>query len=327
MTKPQAEATLHELQVASGPQRLDKFLVEQLPEFSRARLQALIKDGRVLVDGKAASKSGFTLEGGETVQVQVPPAAPSELIPEDIPLDVIFENDDVLIVNKAAGMVVHPAAGHHTSTLIHAALAHAPQIEGVGGELRPGLVHRLDKDTSGLIVLAKNDAAQHSLQAQFQQRSAQKTYLALVDGRPATPEGRIEAAIGRDPRERKRMAIIRSARGRGREAVSEYRTLQEYEDHTLLEVDIHTGRTHQIRVHLAFIRCPVVGDTVYGRRKPSLPLKRQFLHAARLGLNLPGETEMRIFSAPLPPDLQHVLNNLDRHGVTDQPDHPMDEVE
>ncbi|MCW5873926.1 MAG: RluA family pseudouridine synthase [Anaerolineales bacterium] len=322
MTKPQAEPVVHDLQVAAGPQRLDKFLVEQLPDFSRARLQALIKEGRVQVDGKAASKSGQTLEGGEAVQVQVPPAAPSELIPEAIPLDVIFENNDVLIVNKPAGMVVHPAAGHNTSTLIHAALAHAPQIQGVGGELRPGLVHRLDKDTSGLIVLAKNDAAHHALQAQFQQRSAQKTYIALVDGRPNTPEGRIEAAIGRDLRERKRMSVVRSAggRGRGREAVSEYRTLHEYDDHTLLEVNIHTGRTHQIRVHLAFIRCPVVGDTVYGRRKPSLPLKRQFLHAARLGLTLPGETEMRIFSAPLPADLQHVLNNMrDRFSCHSEP--------
>lgn len=325
MTSSSAER-VHQFQVSAGPQRLDKFLVEQLPEFSRARLQALIKQGRVLVDGVPASKSGHALEGGEAVQVQVPPAAPSELVPEAIPLDVIFENDDVLIVNKAAGMVVHPAAGHSTSTLIHAALAHAPQIEGVGGELRPGLVHRLDKDTSGLIVLAKNDAAHHALQAQFQQRSAQKTYIALVDGHPTTPEGRIEAAIGRDPRERKRMSIVRSKSGRGREAVSEYRTLQSYEDHTLLEVDIHTGRTHQIRVHLAFIRCPIVGDTVYGRRKPSLPLKRQFLHAARLGLTLPGEGEMRIFAAPLPADLQHVLNNLDKQGVT-QLDYPNDEVD
>jgi len=326
MTKPEVEV-VHSLQAASGPQRLDKFLVEQLPGFSRARLQALIKAGRVQVNGKPASKSGQTLEGGEAVQVHVPPAASSELVPEAIPLDVIFENDDVLIVNKPAGMVVHPAAGHQTSTLIHAALAHAPEIEGVGGELRPGLVHRLDKDTSGLIVLAKNDAAQHALQAQFQQRSAQKTYLALVDGRPTTPEGRIEAAIGRDPRERKRMAIVRSASRRGREAVSEYRTLQEYPEHTLLEVDIHTGRTHQIRVHLAFIRCPVVGDTVYGRRKPSLPLKRQFLHAARLGLQLPGESEIRTFTAPLPADLQHVLNNLDRRESPTWPANQTDEVD
>jgi 23S rRNA pseudouridine1911/1915/1917 synthase len=204
-------------------------------------------------------------------------------------------------------MVVHPAAGHDRSTLVHAALAHAPEIEGVGGELRPGLVHRLDKDTSGLIVLAKNDAAQHSLQEQFQNRETHKTYLALVDGHPSTPEGRIEAPIGRDPRERKRMAVVPR---RGRAAVTEYRTLETFEDHALLEVDIHTGRTHQIRVHLAFIGCPVVADTVYGRRKPTLPLARQFLHAARLGLRLPGEAEPRTFTAPLPADLQRVLDDL-----------------
>lgn len=260
--------------------------------------------------GRAAGKSGLTLEGGEAIEVRVPPAEPSDLVPESIPLDVVFENEDVLVVNKPAGMVVHPAAGHNRSTLIHAALAHAPEIEGVGGELRPGLVHRLDKDTSGLIVLAKNDAAQHALQEQFQKRQTEKTYIALVDGRPSTPEGRIEAPIGRDPRERKRMAVLRGRAAKSRPAVSEYRTLEAFEDHTLLEVDIHTGRTHQIRVHLAFIGCPVVADTVYGRHKPSLPLKRQFLHAARLGLRLPGETEPRIFTAPLPADLQRVLDGL-----------------
>lgn len=311
MTEPAAEH-IHRLDVPAGPQRLDKFLVAALPQYSRARLQALIKAGHVLVNNKPASKAGQTLEGGERLEVQVPPAAPSELQPEAIPLDVVFENDDVLIVNKPAGMVVHPAAGHHSHTLINAALAHAPEIEGVGGELRPGLVHRLDKDTSGLIALAKNDAAQQALQAQFQQRSAQKSYLALVDGQPATPQGRIEAPIGRDPRERKRMAVMRP--GRGREAVSEYRTLESFPEHTLLEVDIYSGRTHQIRVHLAFIHCPVVADTVYGRRKPSLPLKRQFLHAARLGLVLPGETQPRTFSAPLPADLEHALNNLRARG-------------
>jgi 23S rRNA pseudouridine1911/1915/1917 synthase len=311
MSSPAATEQVFQFSVEnSGPQRLDKFLVERLPQFSRARLQALIKEGRVLVKGRAAGKSGLTLEGGEVIEVRVPPAEPSDLVPESIPLDVVFENKDVLIVNKPAGMVVHPAAGHNRSTLIHAALAHAPEIEGVGGELRPGLVHRLDKDTSGLIVLAKNDAAQHALQEQFQKRQTQKTYIALVDGRPSTLEGRIEASIGRDPRERKRMAVLRGRAAKSRPAVSEYRTLEAFEDHTLLEVDIHTGRTHQIRVHLAFIGCPVVADTVYGRHKPSLPLKRQFLHAARLGLRLPGEAEPRIFTAPLPADLQRVLDDL-----------------
>jgi 23S rRNA pseudouridine1911/1915/1917 synthase len=314
MSKPaEAEATFN--LVAANPQRLDKFLVEQLPQFSRARLQALIKAGHVRVNGRAAAKSGQPLLGDEAIEIIVPPAAPSDLAPENIPLDVVFENDDVLIINKPAGMVVHPAAGHASGTLIHAALAHAPQIAGVGGELRPGLVHRLDKDTSGLIILAKNDAAQNELQQQFQQREIQKTYIALVDGAPRTPTGRIEAPIGRDPRERKRMAVMRA--GKGRQAISEYRMLETFEDHTLMEVDIHTGRTHQIRVHLAFIGCPVAGDTVYGKRKPSLPLKRQFLHAARLGVRLPGESQMRTFSAPLPQDLQRVLDGLRSGAVVE----------
>lgn len=316
MSNPAAAEALHRLQAtANTPQRLDKFLVEQLPQFSRARLQALIKSGQVLVKGKPASKSGQLLEGGEAVEVRVPPAASSDLIPEKIPLDVVFESQDVLIINKPAGMVVHPAAGHFTGTLIHAALSHAPEIEGVGGELRPGLVHRLDKDTSGLIVLAKNDAAQQALQAQFQSREVEKTYIALVDGTPSTSTGRIEAAIGRDPRERKRMAVVRGRNGR--EAISEYRVIEYFEDHTLLEVDIHTGRTHQIRVHLNFIGCPVVGDKVYGKRHPSLPLERQFLHAARLGLRLPGETELRTFTAPLPADLQQVLDGLHTRAVVE----------
>jgi 23S rRNA pseudouridine1911/1915/1917 synthase len=309
MSGPAATETLHTLHVENDhPQRLDKFLTLQLPLHSRARLQALIKAGQVRVNGKPAAKSGQLLEGGELIEVRVPPAAPSDLIPEDIALDIVFENDDVIVVNKAAGMVVHPAAGHSHGTLIHAALSHAPEIEGIGGELRPGLVHRLDKDTSGLIILAKNEKAQVALQEQFQNRSIDKTYIALVDGRPSSPSGRIDAPIGRDPRERKRMAVVRAAKGRA--AVSEYRIVEEFPKYTLLEVNPHTGRTHQIRVHLAFIHCPVVGDRVYGHRNPSLAIERQFLHAARLGLRLPGEGEMRYFEAPLPPDLLDVLNHL-----------------
>jgi 23S rRNA pseudouridine1911/1915/1917 synthase len=215
------------------------------------------------------------------------------------------------VVNKPAGMVVHPAAGHASGTLVHAALAHAPTMEGVGGERRPGVVHRLDKDTSGLILLAKNDAAHHRLQEQFHSRSVVKTYLALVDGRPPTPRGRIEAPIGRDPAHRQRMAVLPP--GKGRQAVSEYGTVEAFPEHTLLEVHPLTGRTHQIRLHLAFIGCPVVGDKIYGRRHSSLPLKRQFLHAARLEITLPGEERPRHFEAPLPDELKHILNFL-RHS-------------
>jgi 23S rRNA pseudouridine1911/1915/1917 synthase len=293
----------------SAPQRLDKFLVSKLPEFSRARLQTFIKEGRVLVDDRPARKSGQMLENGMRVLVNIPAAAPAGLQPEAIPLAVIFENADVLVVNKPAGMVVHPAAGHNSGTLVHAALAHAPEMEGVGGVQRPGIVHRLDKDTSGVIILAKNDRAHQFLQAQFSGRAVEKVYLALVDGHPPTPVGRVEAAIGRDTTHRQRMRVV--PEGKGRAAVSEYKTLKRYPAHALLEVHPHTGRTHQIRVHMAFLGCPVVGDTVYGRRKPTLPLKRHFLHARQLTITLPGESAPRTFEADLPDELQRVLSELE----------------
>ena len=289
-------------------QRLDKFLVTCLPEFSRSRLQAMINDGLVSVDGVPARKSGQILEGAEHVQVHIPPPQPSELIPEDIPLDVIFENDDVLVINKPAGMVVHPAAGHFSGTLVHAALAHAPEMEGIGGEQRPGVVHRLDKNTSGLILLAKNDLSHRWLQDQFRLRKVEKTYLALVDGQPPTPRGRVEAAIGRDTHQRKQMAITPSSKGRA--AISTYLTLENFQNHTLLEFHPLTGRTHQIRLHAAFLGCPVVGDTLYGRRHPSLPIKRHFLHAASLTIRLHREQEPRSFNAPMPDELLQILETL-----------------
>lgn len=293
-------------------QRLDKFLVEQLPEFSRSRLQAIIKDGRVTVDGVIASKSGQTLDSVSHIVVAIPPPEPSELVAEEIPLDIVFENDDLLVVNKSAGMVVHPSAGHQSGTLVHAALAHSKDIEGVGGVQRPGVVHRLDKDTSGLILLAKNDTAHQWLQDQFSLRQVEKIYHALVDGAPPTPRGRVEAAIGRDPVNRKKMAVVPPAKGRA--AVSEYSTLRNYTAHTLLEVHPITGRTHQIRLHLAFLECPVVGDRVYGRRHASLPLERQFLHAARLLIRLPGDEYLSEFEAPLPEDLSDCLDALAPSG-------------
>jgi 23S rRNA pseudouridine1911/1915/1917 synthase len=290
------------------PQRLDKFLVTQLPEFSRSRLQNLIKEGRVTIDGIPAYKTGQTIDGSARVVVEIPPPQPSKLIAEDISLDIVFENNDLMVVNKPAGMVVHPSAGHQSGTLVHAALAHAPDIDGVGGIQRPGVVHRLDKDTSGLIVLAKNDATHQWLQEQFRLREVEKIYLALVDGAPPTPRGRVEAAVGRDPVDRKKMAVLPP--GKGRSSVSEYTSVQKFAGHTLLEVHPITGRTHQIRLHLAFLDCPVVGDRVYGRRHPSLPLKRQFLHAARLRIRIPGETELSEYEAPLPGDLTDTLESL-----------------
>ena len=307
--EPQVNERVHHLRVPSDFQsRLDKFLASELPQYSRARLQALIKNGHVRVANKTVEKTGFPLVGGETIELHVPPVQPIGLIPEEIPLDIIFENEDLIVINKPAGLVVHPAAGHAQGTLIHAALAHAPEIEGIGGELRPGLVHRLDKDTSGLIILAKNETTQRFLQEQFQKREVEKTYIALVDGRPPTASGRVDAPIGRDPRERKRMAVVSTAKGR--QAVTDYHVTENFEKHSLLELIPHTGRTHQIRVHLTFLGCPVVGDRVYGKRNPSLPLTRHFLHAFRLKLRLPGEPEPRLFEAPLPAELADVLADL-----------------
>lgn len=290
------------------PERLDKFLVGLLQEFSRSRIQGLIADGCVDVDGQAARKAGQSLESGSTVTVRIPPPAPTELIAEDIPLDIIFENDDLIVVNKAAGMVVHPAAGHSSGTLVNAVLGYDPDLEGIGGEERPGVVHRLDKETSGLILLAKNERAHRWLQEQFRLRKVEKTYLALVDGKPPTPTGRVEAYIGRDPKNRKRMAIV--SESKGREAISEYKTIEEFEKHTLLEFHPHTGRTHQIRLHCAFLKCPIVGDEVYGRKTSTIEIGRHFLHAYRLKILLPKEKEPRQFEAPLPDELVRALNVL-----------------
>lgn len=289
-------------------ERLDKYLTANLPEFSRSRIQGLIRDGFVSVDNTSASKSGQDLLPGQVIQVRVPPPEPADVQPEKIPLEVVYEDSDLLVINKPAGMVVHPAVGHSHGTLVNAALAHAPEMEGIGGEQRPGVVHRLDKDTSGLILMAKNDRAHRWLQDQFRERKVQKVYLALVDGHPPTPQGRVEAPIGRDSSRRKQMAVQTPEKGRS--AVSDYRTLTVYPQHTLLEVHPLTGRTHQIRLHLAFLGCPIVGDTVYGHKNPSLPLQRQFLHAARLTIQLPGKQSAVSFEAPLPEDLQEVLNLL-----------------
>lgn len=289
-------------------ERLDHYLVECLPGLSRARLQALVKDGCVLINDVPAKKSGQKIGRNATVEVRIPPTAPATLIGENIPLDIIFEKDDLIVVNKPAGMVVHPAAGHSTGTLVHAVLGYDPEMEGIGGEERPGVVHRLDKDTSGLIVLAKNDQAHHWLQDQFRLRLVEKIYLALVDGKPPTPSGRVEAAIGRDPSHRKRMAIVNASKGR--ESSSEYKTVESFPEHTLLEFHPLTGRTHQIRLHCSFLGCPIVGDEVYGRRNPSIKIGRHFLHAYKLKITLPNEKQPRQFEAPLPEELQKVLNTL-----------------
>ncbi len=292
-------------------ERLDKFLVTCLPEFSRARIQGLVADGFVSVNNVVAKKSGQVIDDGANVEVKIPPPVPSGLVGEEIPLDIIFENDDLIVVNKPAGMVVHPSAGHYSGTLVNAVLGYDPDIEGIGGEERPGLVHRLDKETSGLIVLAKNERAHNWLQDQFRLRQVEKTYLALVDGKPPTPSGRVEAAIGRDPSHRKKMAIV--SEKKGREAVSEYKTLESFKNHTLLEFHPHTGRTHQIRLHCQFLGCPIVGDAVYGKRNFTLNIQRHFLHAYKLKIILPNEKQARTFEAQLPNELKEVLEEVKRY--------------
>lgn len=290
--------------------RVDKYVAETVPDVSRAAVQRLIEQSRILVNG-AAVKPSYRLELGDTISVEIPPLEKTEIAAERIPLHVVYEDSDILVVNKPAGMVVHPAYGHRSGTLVNAVLAHAPDLAGVGGELRPGIVHRLDKDTSGLIVVAKNDGALRNLQAQFKGREVKKAYLALVEGHVAPPTGLIDAPIGRDARARKKMAVV--PRG-GREAQTEYRVLETYAEHTLLEARPLTGRTHQIRIHMAFIGHPIVGDPVYGFRKQRLKAPRMFLHAARLGFRLPSTGEWREFEVPLPEDLERVLERLRREG-------------
>ncbi len=292
----------------TAPVRLDKFLADVLSSQSRSRIQELIKTGFVKVDQSVVTKASTLLSQPCQIEIEIPPAQSSQLVPENIPLDILYEDENVIVVNKPAGMVVHPAHGHLTGTLVQALLAHDPFLQGIGGVQRPGIVHRLDRDTSGVMLVAKNEKSHRWLQEQFKSRNVEKVYYALVDGHPPTPTGRIEVGIQRDPRDRKKMGVAYG--GKGRKAVSEYRTLQEFKIHTLLEVKIYTGRTHQIRVHMAYLGCPVAADTVYGHRNPSIPLKRQFLHARSICITLPGEKEKREFIAAIPADLQQILDTL-----------------
>lgn len=291
-------------------ERLDKVLTEQLPALSRTQIQRLLKEGQILVNGRTA-KANLRLDGGEEVTITLPEPEETELVPEAIPLDIRYEDDDMLVINKPAGMVVHPAVGHASGTLVNAILAHCPDLPGIGGEKRPGIVHRLDKETSGLIVIAKNERALRHLQAQFKDRTVGKQYLALVDGQVQPPTAVIDAPIGRDPRQRKKMAVIPvGASAHSRPAQTQYTTITGYDDFTLLRCELFTGRTHQIRVHLAYIGFPIVGDKVYGRRKPTLPLGRHFLHAAVLRVKRPSDNEELTLHAELPTELEAILDKL-----------------
>jgi 23S rRNA pseudouridine1911/1915/1917 synthase len=293
--------------VDEGGERLDKVVSAGVPDLSRAMSQRLIKTGEVTVNGRP-SKPSYRVEMGDDILVRVPAEMPESVLPEDIPLDIIYEDEALLVVNKPAGMVVHPALGHPSGTLVNAVLAHCPQVAEVGGLDRAGIVHRLDKDTSGLILVAKDEAIRAALQRQFKRRQVVKTYLALVEGPMYPREGVIEAPVGRDKRQRKKMAVVRS----GRQARTMYRAIEYFDDHTLLEVRPHTGRTHQVRVHLAWLGYPVVGDAVYGHRRQRLLRRRHFLHAARLHFTHPATGEEIEFEAPLPPELSTVLKRLRR---------------
>lgn len=293
-----------------GSARLDKFLSEQAGlGLSRMKIQSLIEEGLVSVNGLPVSKASYALKGGDEASLVVMKEVKDEMRGVDLPLDVIYEDANVIVINKPAGMVVHPGAGNPDGTLVNAALHRWPELATVGEPGRPGVVHRLDKDTSGIIMLAHNPTAYIWLVKQFKSRKTEKTYLALVDGCPPSPVGRIETSIARDEKHRQKMAV--AYEGKGRSAVTEYRTLAEYNEHTLLEVMPLTGRTHQIRVHLAFIGVPVAGDRVYGRKRTSLEIPRFFLHAQKLRLALPGQTLPSEFCAPLPKDLELALSNLE----------------
>lgn len=288
-------------------QRLDVFLAQR-SGLSRARIQRLIADGQVLLDGHPAKPSA-PVGAGQRVRLTVPPAEPLALRPEVIPLDILFEDEDLLVVNKPAGLVVHPGAGRTTGTLVHALLAHCQRLPGIGGVERPGIVHRLDRDTSGVMVVAKTDVAHQSLSNQFKARIVQKRYLALAHGLLVHDRGRVEAPIGRREQDRKRMGVRREG---GREARTAYRVLRRLPEMTLVELHLETGRTHQIRVHLAHIGHPVVGDQVYGGRRERRarggeePAERQMLHAWRLEFRHPRTGAWLAFSAPPPADFLRV---------------------
>lgn len=295
-------------------ERLDKALAKALPDISRAQCQRLISEGRVTLEGVPA-KAAVRLQGGERVAVDFPPVQAVDLQPEPMPLDIRYEDDDIIVVNKPAGMVVHPSPGHAGGTLVNGVLAHCPELEGVGGEKRPGIVHRLDKETSGLIVVAKNDRALRHLQRQFKERQVTKRYVALVDGQFDQREALIDAPIGRDLKDRKKMSVIApGSSATSRPAQTVVKLVRLYRGFSLLECQPQTGRTHQIRVHLAFAGYPIVGDVTYGRRKQRIALERHFLHAAGLTLRRPADERGVSFQAELPYELEAVLETLEPVG-------------
>jgi 23S rRNA pseudouridine1911/1915/1917 synthase len=291
---------IHNIIVEDGGTRLDQFLARQDTGLTRSRLRQLIDGGDVLVNGEAV-KPAHRVRHGDRVLVSVPPPRPSVAVAQDIPLTVVYQDAELVVIDKPAGLAVHPGPGHPDRTLVNGLLALCPDIRGIGGEIRPGIVHRLDKDTSGLMIAAKTEAAHHNLSRQIKDRVVEKGYLALVEGVPSPDSGVIDAPIGRDPRRRTRMAVTAG----GRESRTGYRLLERAGAYGLLELQLRTGRTHQARVHLAWLGHPLLGDGVYGKRSPLLP--RHFLHAHRLGFAHPATGEALAFRSPLPPDLQAAL--------------------
>ena len=289
--------------------RLDKFLTIHLLDLSRSQVQRLIGIGKVSIAGEVITKNGFVLEKPNTViDVLIPAPEPIDIRPENVDLDILFEDENVIVINKPAGMVMHPSAGHTSGTLVHAALGYDPFLDGIGGKMRPGIVHRLDKDTSGVVMIAKNDQAHQWLQKQFKGRTTEKFYTALVDKHPPTLSGKIDAPIYRDPNNRKKMAIAPD--GKGKNAVTIFHTIKQFKRFSLLDIQILTGRTHQIRVHLASIGSPITGDTMYGNKSPALEIDRHFLHARSLSICLLNETKKTVFNAALPEQLEDLLNDL-----------------
>ncbi len=283
--------------------RLDSFISEKHPELSRTLAKKLIANGYITVNDQVA-KASQKLNAGDKLTVTMPPPEPSHLVAENIPLNIIYEDKDLLVIDKPAGLIVHPAPGHPSHTLVNAVLARFPDLPTNGNLMRPGIVHRLDKDTSGLILVAKNRVALNKLANQFKSRSVLKAYLVLVRGHLSPENGFIDAPIGRDPRNRKRMAVV----AKGRNARTEYHVIRYIGNCTLLEITPETGRTHQIRVHLSAIGYPVIGDTTYGVK--SAFLSRQFVHACRLGFKLPSSGQYKDFTSELPPDLEQALKKI-----------------
>jgi len=301
--------------------RIDVYISTKVPvEFSRSRVQSLIEEGLVKLDGSIVKKSATKVKAGQIIEIQAPPPQKWDVEPEPIPLKIVYEDDDILVVNKERGMVVHPAAGHRQGTLVNAILNHCPGISGIGGETRPGIVHRLDKDTTGLLVIAKNEISLRSLQRQIKERKVKRRYVALCKGRIKNDAGTIDAPIGRHPVNRKKMAVV-SPGARGRNAVTDYEVVRRFgNDYTLTVAKLRTGRTHQIRVHFLYLGHPIVGDPVYSRSKGELGLCGQALHAYKLGLYRPqgsftqGSTQEEYveFFAPLPEDFKNALRTLEK---------------